>query len=243
MNKFLILIFIVFGSFSTTSAQNTQSTALKIDFEWGPDFDKGTEEVKTSYLDSLNTALSVVKAFQPEGNNLFNWTGSRTVLANKAFEIYYTNFDDPYVNKLVKDNQSTITKSTDALTLLLGTKDKKINIFLCLFADKIFFDEKIIERTDGFTRLTVALAHEIYGNTQMYLKYDPSTKKLPSRKQAEINAFTAGINFINKVIPALKNGILSKMQNKDKLIDDFNNALKREKAALEQWKKAADNIK
>ena len=149
------------------------------------------------------------------------------------------------MNKLVKENGSVITRSTDALTILMGSKNSNdMNIFLCIFEDRIFFDENNVERTDGFTRLSVALAHEIYGNTQMYIKQDlssPSTTKLPTRKQAEINAFTAGVNFINKVLLSFKSGLLSNYPNKDKLVGDFNNALKREKIGLAQWQKASDD--
>jgi hypothetical protein len=250
MSKLLILIFIAFISFSVVYAQNnpkTQPVALKMNLEWGPALENGPEETKKSYVDALNSALAMVKAFQPEGDNLFNWTGSRTVLANKTFEIYCTTSDDEYMNKLITKNGITITKTTDAMTILTGEKGKKeVNIFLCLLTDRIFLDKNKEERTDGFTRLSVALAHEIYGNTQMYLKQDlspTSTKKLPNRKQAEINAFTAGINFINKVLDSLKNGLMSSISNKDKLITDFSNALKSEKASLEQWKKVPDSTK
>ena len=249
MKKVLVLVlaFIILAPFNIVSAQSnstTESPALKMDLEWGPNFDNGTQEAKGSYLGALNAALGIVKSCQPSEDNLFNWKGNRAVLKNKTFEIYYTDSDDGYLTKKVTEAKTTITKSTDALTLFLTPKDKTTtNIFLCILSDRIFFDENNKERVDGIARLTVALGHEIYGNTQMYLEYDlstASTKALPSRKQSEIKAFTAGINFINRVLYSFKNGALSKIPNKDKLVGDFTAALNREQASLEQWKKVAD---
>ena len=245
MNKLFISMFAILASLSVVNAQSKSkagSEALKLNLEWGDDFENATEKERKPYLDTLNAALSIVQALPPAEDNLFNWTGNRAVLTNKTFTIYYTNSDDKYVKKLLTDTGATTTKFTDAATFMLGSKDEKISIFSCVFADKIFWDQNKIERTDSVTRLTVALAHEIYGNVQMYLKYNPA-KKLPSRKQAEINAFTAGIDFINRAQVSLKNGTLSKLPNKEKLIKDFNNALKIEKASLEYWKKVPDNIK
>lgn len=264
MKQLLVLIFIATASFSTVYTQEvsktpqdssktqnnnstTQTPALDINFEWGPAFDNEKAETKKSFLDVINSALVVVEMFQPEGDDLFNWTGDRAVLKDKTFEIYYTNSNDEYINQLIINNEGLMPdNNTDATTVLARAENNDIRIFLCLFKDRIFWDENRAERADGFTRLTVALAHEIYGNTQMHLRHDCSTNStttLPSRKQEEINAFTTSINFINKVLDSLKNGTLSSLPNKDKLIGDFNSAFTREKAGLESWQKASDDTK
>lgn len=253
MNKSLILIFIILSSFSAVYAQSTSTTqtpALDVNLEWGPFFNTGTADTQTTYLDVLNTVLPLIKAIQPGGvDYLFNWKGDRTVLANKTFEIYYTTSDDEYVKTKIAKTGATKAEQADAMTLLLGNNEKEKLIMLCLFEDKIFFDQNGTERKDGLARLTVALAHEIYGNVQMYLKYDlspTSTQKLPTRKQSEISAFNTSVNFINIVITSLESGPLSfilKDPERTKLIGDFSNALTSEKLNLEYWKNVPDDTK
>ena len=215
----------------------------------GPFFETGTAEAKGTYSDVLDTAVDLIKAIQPKGDYLFNWKGDRTILANKTFEIYYTFSDDKYLSSKIAKTGATMAGHADSMTLMMQDKEKGNLIMLCLFADKIFFDKNGVERKDGLTRLTVALAHEVYGNVQMYLNYDlspTSTKKLPTRKQSEINAFTTSVNFINIVISSLESGPLSfimKEPERTKLIGDFNTALISEKFNLEYWKNVPDDTK
>jgi hypothetical protein len=254
MNKFLTSILIAITSFSAVNAQSTstaQLPALDINLEWGPFFETGTAETRSTYSDVLDTAIELIKAIQPKGDYLFNWKGDRTVLANKTFEIYYTFSDDKYLSAKIAQTGATMAEQADSMTLMMKDKGKEKGslIMLCLFADKIFFDKNGVERKDGLARLTVALAYEVYSNVQMYLNYDlspTSTKKLPTRKQSEISAFITSVNFINTVISSLESGPLSfiiKEPERTKLIGDFNTALISEKLNLEYWKNVPDDTK
>lgn len=237
MKKYLLLIIFLSGSlFSNESQSIKNNMAFKnINIEMGDAFQALNLQEKNSHLNIVNTAITFVSIFQPEENNFFNWTETRETFKNKTFSIYYTTSTEERLRNILSLDKKEY-QETDAVTIFLGETMQTCQITICLFVDKLFFDEEGNERKDGFSRLVVALAHEIYGHMPTYLKV---TEYLPSSlKVEEISAFTKSVAFIERLLEGLKddNGIFADTHNREKLINDFENALEREKDYLNHWK-------
>lgn len=224
------------SAFQTTSATPRDSgpahsgkPALELSYEWG---DAIPERNREQYFNVIQQALTIVEAFPPAGDNLFSWSGDRSVLDHKEFRLVFTSSKDPALKTILESSGQLSSDGTDAGTAALYDGET-LRIFTLFFADRIFFDTAGNERPDGLTRAIVALAHEIYGNVQQSLDLSLTQQPendLVARQRREMAAFTAGIEFIHRVQASDEFSRLPvKMQR------DLNEALKRDEVMLEDW--------
>lgn len=146
----------------------------------------------------LSASLNFLAAFPPKTlpNNLFSWEADRAPLAGKSLTLIFATTRNPTVAKVL----SADSVDMDSLTIGAGDLDTKtLNIYVYLLVDKIFYDPLGREYTDGFSRLTVALAHEIYGNVQHFLPFDLKTARpqtIADRVRQQRNSFRASLGFL-----------------------------------------------
>lgn len=147
----------------------------------------------------LNSAIAMVQMFPPKGyeNNLFQWSSDRTILSGKNLTLTFATSKTESIAPILTNSNAS---GMDAFTLAAMDPVKKtMSIILVLLVDKIFYDAQRNERPDGFARLILALAHEIYGNVQHFLEFDLSTAKpqtMADRVQQELSAHRASLLFL-----------------------------------------------
>ncbi|MES2770262.1 MAG: hypothetical protein V4596_14055 [Bdellovibrionota bacterium] len=140
-------------------------------------------------------------------------------------------------NKNLEKNGAVGVDSADAYTVVISVEGNTV-LLVRLIWDKILYDKSQRELADGLVRLTVTLAHELYGNV-FRLNKDIKSGKLSSsvsslgeksiQIESEIHAYKAGIQFIEQFIEKFHSSLPSSVLN------DFEAALKRERKALEGW--------
>lgn len=150
----------------------------------------------------LETAITFVRNFPPRGyeNNLFSWSKDRKILNGKSLTIILTTSKNPALASLLAHSNSY---NMDALTMApVNTTSKTMSILLVLFVDKIMYDSNGRESTDGFSKLVLALAHEIYGNVQHFLEFNIDNAKPQTwedRVDQERKAFLASLMFLGSL--------------------------------------------
>lgn len=122
----------------------------------------------------------------------------------------------------------------DAITLTpINTTKKTMIIIVCLFADRLFFTPFGQERKGAFSRLVVALAHEIYGNVQSFLEMPLENQELMTptlRQDLEIRAFTRSVAFLEGLF---ENPLFLRLPSKTQA--DLRALLPREQSMLQSW--------
>lgn len=181
----------------------------------------------------FESALAFVQICPPKNNpSVFNWPEkikrnvdklsilgtSAGMLKSKAAA------GDPLYQAIFE--QTNGMSGMDALTV--RADDEVITILLL---DRILWDAKGNEAPEGFAKLSLIGAHEIYGNAPRSLMIDP--KVTPSmdprqRLESEISAYRAGIEFAET---AMANTKISQ-----KIRDDLEKLVGKEKPVLERLK-------
>lgn len=186
---------------------------------------------------TLDASLTAVEAFAPSYmlSHFFKWQGDSTVLERKTFTIAMVHSSSSLLDHSRKV-AGGFHPDLDAFTQAnVNKKDNTMGVVLVILADKIFYDDNGFERKDAFARLVLALAHEIYGNVQMYLEkpldgsLKPETRE--DRVANEISAFSASIRFLENLST---NQIFQSLP--DKIKDDFKRLLVSEREGLRSWK-------
>jgi len=168
-------------------------------------------------------------------DHLFHWEGPTEVLQNKEVMIYVTDSDDPLLASLLKTHPTWLAPDTSALTVSAISQSggkASAKIFVFLFADRLCFTPNGQEHPRSFSRVAIAMAHEIFGNVQFNLEQNIATAEnqdWAARQSAEIRAFAEGIAFIDR--------LLSQPKFPEKMARDFRAELDYEKRALASWKK------
>jgi hypothetical protein len=208
---FISFVFLMglMGLSLSTAAQVQPALPLVPGFE-----DEIYPEWRQRLTDYLNTALLLVQRFPPEGyeNNLFHWSADRAILANKSIEIIWATSQTQVLVPVLASQPS----NTDALTMAVLTKEKmptkeketekekeKMLILLVLLFDRIFYDPAGNERRDGFSRLIVTLAHEIYGSVQPLLEFkmaEARPQTVADRVDQARRSYRASIMFLGGLI-------------------------------------------
>ena len=200
-------------------------------FSWA--YDKPALQVSVSYENDLGpelrqqlteivpTAVNFVGQFPPKGydNNLFQWIADREILKGKSLSLVVTTSKNPTLAPLIANSGSS---NMDSFTMSpINFTDKTMAIIVVLLADKIFYDGAGREARGGFSRLVLALAHEIYGNVQHFLEFNIENVQ-PQTRESRINqqkkSYQASIMFLGGVIesekfptlpPRVRDGLLS----------------------------------
>jgi hypothetical protein len=211
---------------STLIAANQAATEFNQPVAFG--FDEGI--LPKSVADDV---LKFIVAFRPTADNILNWNGKKDNLDDVS---YVFRFGNAQTNDSLA-RQDGVSINADATTMLGEAEDGSKIILTEIFADRIYFDENGKQRPDHdiLARLIVASAHEIYGNTTRYLQglQDGVDFSKVDRRSVEINAFQAGIDYINR---------MKAHSAWEKLSPEFREALEqalvREQEGLESWKSA-----
>jgi hypothetical protein len=127
----------------------------------------------------------------------------------------------------------------DSLTLIaIEPAKNKMQIWIIILVDRIFYDDKKAERKDGFPRLVVALAHELYGNVPHYLEETSEKMEemtLAYRARVQVESYKTSVRFIEELranprfpeLPeSIRTGVLA--------------LLPREKEGLRSWQKTLE---
>ena len=161
-----------------------------------------------------------------------NWQNNPSQSASNLVTVEFTSHQE-FQSRLpqqVSSDHKWNPATQDAYTSLAITNDAAVASII-LDHDKIFLDEKGKKRPDGFIRLTVALAHELYGNALPLLEATAEQTQARNNvngwRNQEIQAFQASVDFCQRIIqdPHLP-GEIRKM-----LVV----AKKREEAGLKSW--------
>lgn len=216
------------------SARISAEPALSIEHVWGEHI---PELARPSYLSVINMGLQLAQRFPPAEDSLFNWKGDRGVLEGKSFQFHFTTSDDPIIEKLTAGYPGGRPENMDALTFEIpDLRERTVSIVTVLFVDKLFFDASGKERPDALARTIVALGHEVYGNVGAALRRDINDLSLPPtyelRRAAEVNAFSAGIAFLERLS---SDKIFSALP--PKIQTDLQSLLTLERRGLESWRR------
>ena len=192
------------------------SLPLNVDF--------GAGEVNTV----LSTALQLVAMFPPEGSSVLGLTDPNRATYAKA--------NIAVVTSTTRETQDAFgipeaNSNADAFTIVLASNGQPMIAAVALH-DRLFFDERGVERSDKLARATVALAHELYGNTtELADKIGKGTYMQPiDRVNSEINAFQHGIAYLERLIAS---ELFTKFPATAQA--SFRTALQNEKAGLAWW--------
>ena len=103
-----------------------------------------------------------------------------------------------------------------------------------LLVDKLIYDEQGNQRPDAFARMVTAMGRALYGNADKFANMiaDGTSSVRLSQKEIETNAYTAGVAFLERLIAS---DLYKNMTAEQK--QQFQQALTREKASLENWKR------
>jgi hypothetical protein len=150
----------------------------------------------------LRSALTVVQMFPPKGNenNLFKWSANGEILTGKTLSIAFSMSKTPLIATLLANSSSS---NIDALTVApINVTDKTMPILVILLVDRIFYEPDGREHPYGFSKLVLALAHEIYGNVQHFLEINidgarPQT--MGDQADHERRTFRASLLFLGGV--------------------------------------------
>lgn len=200
-------------------------------------------EMNAEVKDILSAALSITNAVAPSGLSL---QPVRAVDAQFLIEII--NSDTAIKNAPDEKIKMFSSGNGDAYSMLFSEVPDSPIIVRVLWdkAMTMKVNGKTIERSDAFTRLTVLLGHEIYGNV-VYLRKNRlalSTVEMMYNKRlqheswikSEVNAFQSGVSFIERLQKA-NFGLPAKM------LQDFADALVREKDALKSYTEIENGVK
>lgn len=160
-------------------------------------FDLGTTTELITPKEFL-LALKIVADHQPKKNNPFNWSGDKNKFHKTNIRFLLTEMRD-LPHPIQGPRKFNLT---DAVTVGGQFNNGQNSIDVHLLADRLSYDHLRKPYEDRFVRLTAALGHEVYGNVQALAeKTDKGTFLEPiNSQQAEINAFTAGVDFLNRLI-------------------------------------------
>lgn len=230
--KFKILLFLSSVFFSLGSLGET----LNFDIEVPKELSRNTGIVEV-----LNTAFRLVTHGKPRSD--LNLKQNTTEGVDKLdFVIDLTRSD--IVGNEVSSNHLLFEKQTfDAYTVLLGAHRREVlvvRILLDRVVDKMQSFSSVASHNDLLVRLTVILAHEIYGNVLNLKNPDfLKSQKNPKLLQAELEvaAFKAGVEFVQRILPTITS------LGNQKLYDDFKMALVEEEKGLSQWSQKSQQIK
>jgi len=195
----MLVALLAFLVTSSAWSANEAAPALPIQIGYGEDLDA---EFSKQLAGISQQALNFVRRFPPAGyeNNLFHWTDDRKILDGKAMHLFFATTKTPLLKPLLQNSGST---NLDAFTMVpIDVKSKSMNIVLVLLVDKIFYDAAGTEHPDGFSRLVVALAHEIYGNVQHFLEFPIESAQKQTRGdrvRQELRAFRASLAFLGEL--------------------------------------------
>ncbi|MGZ3721880.1 MAG: hypothetical protein ACXVA9_03045 [Bdellovibrionales bacterium] len=148
----------------------------------------------------FEAALTLVEMFPPKGyeNNVFQWSADREILKGKNLSILFATKETPVIAPLLANSGA---KEMDAFTMApINPSEKTISIVVVLLVDEIFYDSSGNERHNGFSKLVLALAHEIYGNVQHFLEFDTEGVKPQTRAdriKQEMSAYRASLLFLD----------------------------------------------
>lgn len=182
--------------------------------------------------DLLHTALQFVQMFPPQGydNNLFQWSADRQVLNGKTLSMVFTTSQNQTISPIIGRSDPGM----DGFTMVpMNQIEGTTKIMVILLADRLFYDFFGRERPNGFSRLILALAHEIYGNVQHFLEFDVSTAEpqtLKDRFLQERKAFTASLMFLGGLKDHERFATLP-----EKIREDLMNLLPSEIRAFRSW--------
>jgi hypothetical protein len=142
-------------------------------------------------------AIRVVRMFAPREikNHLFNWTGARRLIKGKRIEIRFATGRSPWLQPLLAG-----ASDSDAFTVAsVDLKNRRMRIVIVLLVDRLLYDPSGKEHPDGFSRLVVALAHEIFGTVQDCLEDDFDTLKpqtAADKVKLELRSYRASLSFL-----------------------------------------------
>jgi hypothetical protein len=149
----------------------------------------------------VQVALNFVRLYPPRGyeNNLFTWSRSRKILNGKSFKLHLTTSRNATFAPLLKNSDPNMDSFT---TVQFNLTQKEMPISLVLLVDRIFYDKFGNERPQGFSKLVLALAHEIYGNVQHYLEFNienAQPQTIADRVFQQRKAFHASLMFLGRL--------------------------------------------
>jgi len=225
-------------------AQDQIPLKFSIEEEAGPIFEK----VLTK--DQLNRVIGLLDKYKPEANNIFQWdpqTPRRKSI--QKVEITFTTRNDLRFNQHITEsnfpNESALDKSaTTILWSEINPASKvadhtKQTIEVFVFLDRVFLHSNGTIRIDGITRLIGILAHEMFGNVTKFLhiETDKDVESHLHRINIEINAFQAGIDFLERLINDLKQNT-----SENAFIDGLQNNLNEQIMMQAQWIQIRDSL-
>jgi len=150
-------------------------------------------------------ATTFLNHFAPEGDHLLRWTGDRDILDGKKIQFLITTSDDPKLERARQANLNTgLPVTADAMTLVEELADGTKQITVAIAVDQMVLDKETGEPATHLLmpKMAAALAHEVFGNVQAML-YRPLDKMTEGdradRITQEINAFNAGLRFIDRM--------------------------------------------
>jgi hypothetical protein len=190
--SFLFSFLVIGASIGAAEIRPALPINLSLEHDIGPKLSQELPRI-------LRTALNVVQLFPPKGyeNNLFNWSADPQILTAKTLNIIYAKTKTPWIAPLLANSNS---ENMDAFTIApIDVTNKSMSILVVLLVDKIFFDRNGQEYENGFARLVLALAHEIYGNVQHFLQIgigDAKPQTMEDRVNLERRAYRASLLFL-----------------------------------------------
>lgn len=165
-----------------------------------------SEDIPMSQRTTIDVALNLVKTtlseempliHNPQQNDFIVHFGS-TKEFNERYPLNHTTV------KMFSDFEG------DAYSMLLSLPNGQNIVIVRILWDKVMYENNQ-ERKHALAHLTVALGHEIYGNVRNFV--NPKNRKRPmvptqgkenpEYLRAEIFAFNAGIEFIDKLTTKL----------------------------------------
>jgi hypothetical protein len=139
--------------------------------------------------------------YPPSGyeNNLFTWSQDRRIRNGKSFRLYLTTSRNPTFAPLLNNSDPNMDSFT---TVQFNLTKKKMPIFLVVLVDRVFYGKLGRERPHGFSKLVVALAHEIFGNVQHYLEFNIENARpqtIADHVFQQRKAFRASLMFLGRL--------------------------------------------
>jgi len=216
------------------------------------------DQGKDKLIGMIERALTILFIGRPEvrgnpynweGDNLLEWNGDRELLRNKKFKFSFVLSNDQKIKNLKSEIVSNIKtfgfENFNALSSITRKEEDTpvFQIETIIILDRIMKDKEGKTRTysDSLTRLTLAMAHEIFGNVQVYLKihFKEMENRLEkiNQQELELNSLRKGVRFLKWLT------VLKKFNDEfeEELKEDFRNLLKEEEMNLEIFKGKTQN--
>lgn len=235
---FLVLIALVLTN--TAFAQSVVSFPTTTSLTYGVVFAAPFNEsspAQNHILSLISPAIALVSAHPIRGVKL-----AEGVITYDVIIAVTTSYENNSIRNSAKEQGYIMPDNQDAYTTVINNQ-----IVITLLFDKIMYNstpDGLVEAPNAFSRLIVALAHEIYGNALSFHKQihrksearsgvktsaNVKNTQLETQVGNEINTFSAGIEFIKKILHE------SGSKLTPKIVKDLTTLLTEEELSLQSW--------